>query len=391
MIISTADRLAQVSEYYFARKLAELRQREAAGESIINLGIGSPDLPPSDDTIRELINASLEPGVHGYQSYRGLPQLRKALAAWYLSTYGAALDPEQEILPLMGSKEGIMHVSMAFLNPGDQALIPDPGYPTYTSNTRLAGGEPLFYRLSAENGWLPDLDALEQMDLRRVKLMWINYPHMPTGASATPELFGALVRFARRHRILLCHDNPYSLVLNPEPRSLLALPEARGAAIELNSLSKSHNMAGWRIGMAAGDAAYINAILQVKSNMDSGMFLPLQRAAVQALKSSYAWHAERNDEYRLRRETVFGLLRAIGCTFDPGQCGLFVWARIPEDAASGEALSESILNRTGVFITPGFIFGSAGERYVRVSLCASQARLREALERVLRHQIAWSN
>ena len=382
MIISPANRLADVKEYYFARKLREIRSRLASGEAIINLGIGNPDMMPSEDTIKELMARAAEPGNHGYQPYKGIPQLREGFAQWYLSTYGVKLDPESEILPLMGSKEGIMHISMAFLNPGDQVLLPNPGYPTYSSIANLMGAERIFYDLNEENDWLPDLQALAQQDLSRVKLMWISFPHMPTGAVASQELLQELVDFAREHQILLCHDNPYSLVLNPDPRSIFSIPGAREVAIELNSLSKSHNMAGWRIGMVAGEADYLNTILQVKSNMDSGMFMPMQAAAAKALANSYQWHHERNQVYAYRQQLAERMLDALGCTYRPQQAGMFVWARIPDSWSNGEELSEWLLNTASVFLAPGFIFGSNGERYIRASLCAPTAQVEQALERV---------
>jgi LL-diaminopimelate aminotransferase len=382
MLIAPADRLQIVEEYYFSRKLREISQRIALGEPILNMGIGNPDMAPSDPTLKGLVNSALEHGNHGYQPYKGIPQLRAAFSNWYLDTYGVTLDPEQEILPLMGSKEGVMHVSMAFLNPGDQVLMPNPGYPTYASITRLLGAEPVWYDLREANNWYPDLEALEQQDLSRVKMMWINYPHMPTGAPATDQLFESLIAFGKKHRILICHDNPYSLVLNKSPKSILAYPDAREIAVELNSLSKSHNMAGWRVGMVAGDVSYINAILKVKSNMDSGMFRSLQDAAVAALGNGYAWHEARNDRYLRRREVAWKILDALDCVYQENQAGMFVWAKIPDHAASAEAYSEEILNRHHLFLTPGFIFGSQGDRYLRISLCSPTAVLQEALNRL---------
>lgn len=383
MIISPANRLDHVQEYYFARKLRELRNRMAQGEDIINLGIGSPDLSPSDPTLKSLIQHAIEPSNHGYQPYKGIAPLREAFGDWYHRTYGVELDPEQEILPLMGSKEGIMHVSMAFLNPGDQVLVPNPGYPTYSSVAKLLGAEVLSYDLTEQTKWYPDFAALDNMDLSRVKMMWVNYPHMPTGTAGSQALFAQLIAFGKKHQILICHDNPYSMVLNPEPMSLLAVPGAKEVAIELNSLSKSHNMAGWRMGVVVGGVDYINTILQVKSNFDSGMFLPLQQAAVTALGNSGAWHHEQNETYRFRRRIAKRILEALGCTFDPNQVGMFVWARIPATEENSEAFSERILNETSIFITPGFIFGSQGEGYVRISLCTSKARLQESLTRIL--------
>ncbi len=387
MIIEPAERLGSVQEYYFAQKLRELRERMDWGEDIINLGIGNPDLPPAEEAVKSLIAASVEPGNHGYQSYQGIPALRNGLSNWYQNTYGVSLSPQSEILPLMGSKEGIMHISMAFLNPGDQVLIPNPGYPTYSSVTRLVQAEPLFYPLVEEKGWKPDLEALGQQDLSRVKLMWINYPHMPTGATATLEDFQALVDFARKHRILLCHDNPYSLILNPNPLSVFSAEGAKEVAVELNSLSKSHNMAGWRIGMVGGAKEYLDTILRVKSNMDSGMFMPLQEAAAAALASPYSWHRSRNDVYADRKQVALALLDELGCSYQPDQCGMFVWAKTPE-AQSGFTFSDQVLNQTHVFLTPGGIFGSEGDRYVRISLCTPKARLVEALQRIQTHQPA---
>ncbi|MEM9984971.1 MAG: aminotransferase class I/II-fold pyridoxal phosphate-dependent enzyme [Bacteroidota bacterium] len=382
MIISPAARLADVKEYYFARKLREIRSRMAAGESIINLGIGNPDMMPSEDTIKELVNRAVEPGNHGYQPYKGIPQLRSAYAAWYFDTYGVKLDPDQEILPLMGSKEGIMHISMAFLNPGDKVLVPNPGYPTYTSISRLVGAEIVYYELNEENNWLPDLAALADQDLSQVKLMWINYPHMPTGTNASPEVLTQLVEFAQEHQILLCHDNPYSLVLNPEPRSIFSIPGSKEVAVELNSLSKSHNMAGWRMGMVAGTLEYVATILKVKSNMDSGMFMPMQAAAAKALGNSYQWHAERNEVYAYRRQLAERMLKVLGCEFRSDQVGMFVWAKVPNQIESGAWFSDWVLDQSSVFIAPGFIFGSQGERYVRISLCAPTAQMEQALERL---------
>ncbi|MEO1448555.1 MAG: aminotransferase class I/II-fold pyridoxal phosphate-dependent enzyme [Bacteroidota bacterium] len=382
MIIPAADRLGKVEEYYFARKLREIRARDAAGEDIINLGIGNPDLMPATATLKSLVHHAVEPGAHGYQPYKGIPQLREGFASLYLNMYGVVLDAEAELLPLIGSKEGIMHISMAFLNPGDQVLVPNPGYLTYGSVSRLVGAETVLYKLDEAHDWQPDFEALEKQDLSRVKLMWVNYPHMPTGAPATDALMERLIAFGKKHQILICHDNPYSLVLNPHPKSILAYEGARDVAIELNSLSKSHNMAGWRIGMVAGNAAYINLILRVKSNMDSGMFQPLQRAAVEALALPFSWHKERNEEYAKRRVKIEELLTLLDCTFDANQVGMFVWARIPDHVKSGEAMSEEILNAARVFLTPGFIFGSQGERYIRASLCNPLHRLDTALERI---------
>ncbi|MEM7658921.1 MAG: aminotransferase class I/II-fold pyridoxal phosphate-dependent enzyme [Bacteroidota bacterium] len=387
MIIEEANRLAFVKEYYFARKLREIRALNTQGHDIINLGIGNPDRMPSDETIKELIQQVAQPGVHGYQPYKGIPALRQGFSDWYHNSYGVMADPESEVLPLIGSKEGIMHISMAFLNEGDEVLIPNPGYPTYRSVARLVGASIREYQLSADQDWFPDLKVLAQQDLSKVKIMWINYPHMPTGAVASAEALASLVEFARVHQILLCHDNPYSLVLNPDPRSILSIPGAKEVAIELNSLSKSHNMAGWRIGMIAGAADYVTTILKVKSNMDSGMFYPLQKAAVKALENGYAWHQHRNETYAYRRNIVWRLLETLGCRFEKDQAGMFVWAKIPDHEVSGEAFSDKILEQTRVFLTPGFIFGEQGDRYIRASLCASKERLQDALGRLLENQL----
>jgi LL-diaminopimelate aminotransferase len=382
MKVKPADRTNTVQEYYFSRKLRQIEQMRSNGADIINLGIGSPDQPPSDNTIRRLEDEARKPGVHGYQSYNGSPALRKAFSDWYLKYFRVKLDPENEILPLMGSKEGIMHISMAFINPGDEVLIPNPGYPTYTSVTSLVGGRIRYYDLIENNGWFPDLEALEKSDLSKVKLMWTNYPNMPTGVKGSIILFRKLVSFSLDHNILLCNDNPYSFILNKDYLSILAVEGAMETAIELNSLSKSHNMAGWRIGMAAGNKEYISNILKVKSNMDSGMFLPLQMAAVEALNSPEAWYDKVNEAYIVRRKTSESIMDLLGCRFSKDQSGLFVWGRIPEKIESCEMFVDEILNNAHVFLTPGFIFGSQGERYIRISLCADNERLKEARKRI---------
>ncbi|MEO0900058.1 MAG: aminotransferase class I/II-fold pyridoxal phosphate-dependent enzyme [Bacteroidota bacterium] len=382
MIIPAANRLSEVKEYYFATKLREIRKRNAQGENIINLGIGNPDLSPSESTIKALIQSAVEPANHGYQPYKGIPHLRKAYADWYMNSFGVELNPESEILPLMGSKEGIMHISMAFLNQGDQVLVPNPGYPTYTSVSDLLGAEIISYNLNEEGGWQPNFDQLEAMDLRRVKIMWVNYPHMPTGAPAKKETFEKLVAFGKKHQILICHDNPYSLVLNPYPMSLLGVEGAKDVVLELNSLSKSHNMAGWRMGMLAAAPAYVETVLRVKSNMDSGMFLPMQQAAVEALSNSYNWHSDRNTVYAERRELVYKILDQLDCAYNKEHVGMFVWARIPESIQSGKEYSDLLLNQARVFITPGFIFGSEGDKYIRISLCSPLKNLEEALARI---------
>lgn len=381
LIIAPAKRLDSVTEYYFAGKLRELRTRMSNGEDIINLGIGNPDMTPSEETIKSLIQSAVEPHSHGYQPYKGISELRQAFANWYLNTYGVTFNPDEEVMPLIGSKEGIMHISLAFLNPGDEVLIPDPGYPTYSSVTKLVQAIARPYQLTASNNWEPDLEALESEDLSKVKIMWINYPHMPTGAAGSLALFKRLVAFAKKHRILLCHDNPYSLVLNKEPMSIFSVPGSKEVSIELNSLSKSHNMAGWRVGMIGGSKAYIDTILKVKSNMDSGMFMALQKAATTALANSYDWHRTRNQEYAERKLIATQILDQLGCQYSEDQAGMFVWAKTP-NSMDGFALSDRILNETLVFLTPGGIFGEQGKEYVRISLCTPKHRLEEALERV---------
>jgi LL-diaminopimelate aminotransferase len=352
------------------------------GADIINLGIGSPDLPPSPSVIGKLSASAALGGSHGYQSYNGIPALREAFAGWYARYFGVSLSPETEILPLAGSKEGIMHISMAFLDEGDEVLVPDPGYPTYASAARLAGGKVRTYPLEERNGWQPDLKQLEKTSLKKVKLMWVNYPHMPTGARGSRQLFESLIAFARRHRILLVNDNPYNFILNHEPLSLLSVEGSREVALELNSLSKSHNMAGWRIGMVAGDAEYLRAIVKVKSNMDSGMFLPMQLAAAEALQAPDSWYQSLNRVYEHRRELAAGILKRLECTFEVSQSGLFLWGRIPETYASGEELTETLLQQCHIFLTPGMVFGPAGEKYIRISLCADEELLRKALSRL---------
>ena len=378
-----ASRLAHTGEYYFSRKLRELAALNAAGANIISLGIGSPDLPPHPSVTAALGATAALPTAHGYQGYQGTPALRGAMAEFYQRHYDVTLDPATEILPLLGSKEGLMHIGMTYLEAGDAVLIPNPGYPTYRAVAEICGAEAQEYDLTAASGWLPDLDALAATDLSRVKLMLVNYPHMPTGTAADRPFLTRLVAFARQHDILLAHDNPYGFILNETPPvSLLAVPGAREVAIELNSLSKSHNMAGWRVGLLAGRADVLADVLRFKSNMDSGMFLPVQQAAVAALALGPDWFADLNATYRARRELVVELLRALGCTPAPGQTGLFIWAAVPASFADGYALSDAVLAEARVFITPGGIFGSNGLGYVRASLCQPEALLREALARV---------
>lgn len=382
MIVKTATRIQQVEEYYFSAKLRQIREMNRRGAQVLNLGIGSPDLEPDGGVLEVLQREGVREGNHAYQSYRGIDELRLAFAKWYERYFGVSLNPEGEVLPLLGSKEGLMHIAMSFLEEGDEALVPNPGYPAYAAVTRLAGAKPLFYELSEERGWWPDLQALEREDLSRVKVMWLNYPHMPTGAAAAVSLFEELVAFAERHQMLLVNDNPYAFILN-EPLSLLSVPRAKGVAVELNSLSKSHNMAGWRIGMLAGAAPYLDAVLRFKSNMDSGMFKPLQLAAAEALALKDDWYQRQNAIYAARREKVYELLDCLGCHYDRNAGGLFVWARVPDAYSSAYALSDELLEKARVFITPGGIFGSAGERYVRVSLCQEEAVVAEALERLM--------
>ena len=381
--IQPAQRLASVQEYYFSRKLKEVAQMNAQGLDVISLGIGSPDMPPSQQTIETLCREAQNPTAHGYQPYVGIPEMRKAMAHFYQRWYGVELDPNTEIQPLIGSKEGILHVTLAFVNPGDKVLVPNPGYPTYTSLSKLLGAKIVNYDLLEEKNWQPDVDQLEQMDLSGVKLMWTNYPNMPTGADASLELFEKLVSFARRHNIVVVNDNPYSLILNQHPISLLQIPGAKECCIEFNSMSKSQNMPGWRVGWISTNAQFIRWILKVKSNVDSGMFRPLQLAAAEALHNSDEWHANYNREvYGKRRAIAEEILKTLGCTFDPKQVGMFLWGRIPNSYADVEELTERILHEAHVFITPGFIFGSNGKRYIRISLCSKEEKLQEALLRI---------
>jgi aspartate/methionine/tyrosine aminotransferase len=382
MQIEVANRLKGIGEYYFSQKLREIEELNKSGEPVINLGIGSPDLPPHPDVIRTLQEESSKPNVHAYQNYKGVAALRKAIADWYQEWYQVELNPDTEILPLIGSKEGIMHLSMAYLNEGDEVLIPNPGYPTYTSATKLAGGKPITYGLKEENKWQPDFDELEKKDLGKVKLMWVNYPHMPTGQLPAKELFEKLIAFGKKHNILICHDNPYSFILNDSPMSLLSVEGAKDVAVELNSLSKSHNMAGWRIGMLCGAKQRIEEAIRFKSNMDSGMFLPLQLAAAKALTLDKEWFNDLNAIYQRRREKVFELLDELECMYSKEQAGLFVWAKIPGTYANGYELSDVILKQAKVFITPGGIFGDAGDQYIRVSLCSTEEKFTEALNRI---------
>ena len=381
-MIKTADRLNNISEYYFSRKLKEIDDLNKKGRQIINLGIGSPDLPPHPDVIKTLNEESVKLNQHSYQSYRGSLVLRKAMSSWYKQWYNVELDPESEILPLIGSKEGIVHICMTFLNPGDKVLVPNPGYPAYRSAVYLAGADCIDYELKEENNWLPDFNFLESLDLSSVKLMWINYPHMPTGQLPSKELFEQVVAFGKKHNILICNDNPYSFILNDIPLSLLSVKDAKDTAIELNSLSKSHNMAGWRVGLLAGKAQIINDVLRFKSNMDSGMFLPLQLAAAKALSLPGEWYEGVNIVYRSRRSKVFILLEKLNTVFSKSQAGMFVWAKINDSEKDCYAFVDKILDKAGVFITPGAIFGSSGNRYIRVSLCTPIEKFDEAIKRI---------
>ena len=380
--ISTASRLNTVEEYYFSTKLKQIAQFKAEGIPVINIGIGSPDLAPSQKTIDALTAAAANPDHHAYQGYQGIPALRKAFADFYASHYQVELNPASEVLPLMGSKEGIMHIAMAYLEAGDETLIPNPGYPTYQAACSLAGAKVVPYELSEKTGWLPDLAALEARDLSKVKIMWVNYPHMPTGAKANHTFFARLKNFAEKHSILIVNDNPYSFILNDEPISMLAIPGMMDVGIELNSLSKSHNMAGWRIGALLGQSDFLNPVLKFKSNMDSGMFLPLQLAAVEALSADINWFKHQNTIYKTRQKLVFELLDLLGCTYDQAQSGMFVWAKTPNNFSSGYALSDQILIENAVFITPGGIFGSQGNEYIRISLCAKEEIFKEVIQRI---------
>ncbi len=381
--IQLSDRLEGVGEYYFSRKLREIDQMRAAGRRIISLGIGSPDRPPHSSVVDRLHEVASRPDTHAYQSYKGAAVLRRAFSAWYADRYGVQLDPESEILPLIGSKEGLMHICMTYLRKGDRVLIPNPGYPTYRSAVTLSGGEPKEYRLNAEGDWFPNFDEIESEGLEGVKMMILNYPQMPTGAVSTREMFARVVEFAHHHSILLVHDNPYSFVRNAEPLSLLSVEGAKECAIELNSLSKSHNMAGWRIGMIGGRKEWIDQIMRFKSNMDSGQFLPMQEAAATALALGDEWYAELNEEYYARETYGYRLLDALGCSYRKGQAGLFIWAELPaEFEGDCYAFSDRVLERCGVFVTPGGIFGSEGDRYIRISLCAKREQLAEAIEAI---------
>ena len=386
--IKPAERLSLVSEYYFSRKLKEVAQMNAEGKDIISLAIGSPDMPPSKQTIQTLCEVASRPDTHGYQPTMGTPELRKAMADFYKRWYGVDLNPATEIQPLIGSKEGILHVTLAFVNPGEEVLVPNPGYPTYTSLSKILGAKVVNYDLMEDNGWQPDFEQLEKMDLSRVKLMWTNYPNMPTGGNARMETYERLVDFARKHNIVVVNDNPYSFILNDKPLSLLQVEGAKDCCIEFNSMSKSHNMPGWRVGMCATNPTFISWILKIKSNIDSGTFRGIQLAAAAALSNAEEWHHEANIEtYARRRKYAEQIMDALGCKYDPHQVGMFLWGRIPDSYSNCEELTERVLHEVRVFITPGFIFGSKGERYVRISLCAKEEKIQAALERIRKLKI----
>lgn len=382
MIIAPANRIEHISEYYFSKKLAEIKQLQDAGHPIINLGIGSPDMPPSPTTLSALCESAQKTDSHGYQSYRGLAELREAIADFYAQTYKVSLQPQRELLPLMGSKEGIMHISMSFLNEGDKVLIPNPGYPTYSSVTKLMGAIPLYYDLIEEHNWEIDIEQLKKMDLSKVKLLWLNTPHMPTGIAYNKNILQQLIQLAREQHFLIVCDNPYSMVLTEKPKSILQLCNTKDVVLELNSLSKSHNMAGWRVGWIAGKQDYIDTILKVKSNMDSGMFLPVQKASVQALKNAKTWHKQRNEVYARRKIKAYELLDLLDCTYHKHQEGMFVWAKAPDKHKNIEAWIDELLYKAGVFLTPGFIFGSNGQRYIRISLCSNENNIDKAIQQL---------
>ena len=384
MNIQPSQRVQQIKEYYFSTKLKEIAALRVQGVDIISLGIGGPDLPPPASVIETMAETVHNPANHGYQSYVGIPELRQAFARWYARWYHVDLNPDTEVLPLIGSKEGVNHITMAFVNPGDKVLIPDPGYPTYSSISRMAGAEVITYDLTEDNGWQPDFDALERLDLSGVKLMWLNYPHMPTGAKARRETFEKAIDFGRRHDIVIVHDNPYSFILNPEPMSIMSVPGAMDIAIELNSLSKSHNMPGWRVGVAVSNPTFISWMLRIKSNIDSGQFKPLMLAAARALEEGPEWHDALNKAYASRRAIAEQIMTELGCSFDSTQSGLFLWGRINDSEVTSEQLADRILYDANVFVTPGFIFGHNGDRYIRISLCAPEDKLTEALHRIRR-------
>lgn len=380
--IQPANRVNDIKEYYFSKKLRELAKLNSEGADIISLGIGGPDRAPSSKVIETLQREAEIEGNHSYQSYIGIPELRKAFADWYKEKYGVTLNPDNEILPLIGSKEGILHISMAFLNPGDGVLVPDPGYPTYTSVSKLVGADIYTYDLKEENGWLPDFEALEKLPLDKIKLMWVNYPHMPTGREADMETFRKIIDFGKKHGIVIAHDNPYSFILNKEPKSILQVEGAKEIAIEMNSLSKSHNMAGWRVAMAASNPTFISWIFKVKSNIDSGQFKPVMLAATKALKLEKDWYEQLYNVYSERRKIAEDIMKELECTYDPAQRGLFLWGKVADTIPSGEWLADELFYKAKVFVTPGFIFGKNGDRYIRISLCATPEKLNESLQRI---------
>ena len=387
-MIQPADRLSLVQEYYFSRKLKEVAQMNAEGKDIISLAIGSPDMPPSEQTIEKLCEVAHQPNAHGYQPTMGTPELREAMADFYQRWYGVSLDPKTEILPLIGSKEGILHVTLAFVNPGDEVLVPNPGYPTYTSLSKILGAKIVYYNLKEDDGWQPDFDQLEEIvngksSNGKIRLMWTNYPNMPTGGNARMETYERLVKFAQEHGIVVVNDNPYSFILNEKPMSLLQVPGAKDCCIEFNSMSKSHNMPGWRVGLCATNAQFIQWILKVQSNIESGTFRGIQLAAAEAYRNDETWHREFNIEtYARRRQWAEKIMDALGCTYDKNQVGMFLWGKIPADIKNVEDLTERVLHEARVFITPGFIFGSNGERYIRISLCAKEEKIEAALRRI---------
>jgi aspartate/methionine/tyrosine aminotransferase len=382
MKVQTAERLNHINEYYFSKKLSQIRSMPTNGREIINLGIGNPDMEPASEVIRSAVDSASLNSSHGYQPYRGIPELRESFSEWYRRIFHVTLSAEHEILPLMGSKEGVMHTSMAFLNRGDGVLVPNPGYPAYEAAAKMCGAKVNHYHLLQNNNWYPDFNAIEKINLDDVKIMWVNYPNMPTGKRATTSLFDSLIAFGHKHNILIINDNPYSLILNPNPLSILASEGAKEIALKMNSLSKSHNMAGWRIGMVAGSKSHIDAILKVKSNMDSGMFLPIQHAAVKALGLGGEWYEKLNAAYMTRRAIVHQILKKLGSAYETDQSGLFVWSTVPDKWRDAEQFSDHLLKKFGLFITPGSAFGSNGDRFIRTSLCVSEDRLKESLERI---------
>ena len=379
-MIIAANRLKTVQEYYFSKKLREVNQLTSEGKPIINMGIGSPDMHPPKAVINAIQNSLTEENAHKYQSYQGLPEFRDAIASFYKKKYNVTIDPQKEILPLMGSKEGIMHISLAFLNEGDHVLIPNPGYPTYSSVTKLVGAEPIFYNLKSDDGWQPNFIELEKLDLKRVKLMWVNYPHMPTGAKAKEETLKQLVLFGKKHKIIIVNDNPYSFILNKKPQSIFQIEGAKNVALELNSLSKSFNMAGWRVGKLIGNSSFVNEILKVKTQMDSGMFYGIQKGAIKALELKENWYSEQNEIYKRRQKLIFELSDILNCKYDKNAIGMFVWAKL-QNGKSSESMVDHLLYDKNIFVAPGSIFGSQGEGYIRFSLCLSETKIKEAITR----------